>query len=116
MPIVTYKGISHVIAKGEHATIDAVAESAEALTGVAQENAPYRFGVLRASIHVAEVSMDGGSATATVATGGEASEYAIPQHEGTKHGVPATKYMERAAIAHAPVHKAAMAAAARGVF
>jgi hypothetical protein len=113
---VTYKGITHIVKKGEHATIDAVAESAEALAGAAQGNAPFKTGTLKGGIHVEGPSMDGGTATAIVATGGESSEYAIPQHEGTSTGVPATKYMERAAIAHAPVHKAAMGAAARKEF
>lgn len=109
---VTYIGLAALTAKGRAAVKQAVTEAAEDLVGRAQEATPVDTGTLRASIHVDSVS----SFTAIVATGGEASEYAIPQHEGTSRGVPATKYIEGPLIASRPVYLEAMRRAARGEF
>lgn len=118
---VTYIGLAVLTAKGRAAVKQAVTEAAEDLVGRAQEAAPVDTGTLRASIHVDSVSGQGSNATqaaftAIVATGGEASEYAIPQHEGTSRGVPATKYIERPLIESRPVYLEAMSRAARGEF
>lgn len=91
-------------------------ESCEDLVGKAQERTPVDTGTLRASIHVESVVSSGFTVRGTVATGGEANEYAVYQHEGTSRGVPATKFLEGPLIEHAPVYQAAMAAAARGQF
>lgn len=71
-----------------------VTEACEHLAGAAQEAAPVDTGTLRASIHVESIDVTTGGVTGTVATGGEANEYAVYQHEGTSRGVPATKFLE----------------------
>jgi hypothetical protein len=76
-------GEAALIAKGVAAVHSAVVESAEDLVGKAMEATPVDSGTLKASIHVDSVEMSGMGATATVATGGESSEYAIPVHEGS---------------------------------
>lgn len=135
-----YVGEAALIAKAMTAMVEAVTESAEDLVGKAMEAAPVDTGTLRASIHVEDVSVGGMSVTATVATGGEASEYAIPVHEGsaphiivprTKKalafggivvksvhhpGAAPTKFLEGPLLANRPVYVAAMAKAARGEF
>lgn len=95
--------------------IEATTESGEDLLGKAQNETPVDTGTLRASGTV-DITTGGMSCKATVTFGGGAADYAIYQHEGTSRGVPATKFLERPLIEHAPVYQAAMAAAARGQF
>jgi hypothetical protein len=96
--------------------VQAVTESCEDLVGKAMAATPVDTGTLRASIHVESVEVSAFSVTGTVATGGEANEYAIYQHEGTSRGVPATKFLEGPLIAEAPVYRAALEAAARNAY
>ncbi len=112
----TYIGLGVMLAKGRAAIVQATTEAAEDLVGKAQAAAPVETGTLRASVHVESVEVGGFSVTATVATGGEADEYAVYVHEGTSRGVPAFKYIEGPLIAHAPTYREHMARAARGQF
>ena len=116
MPSVTYVGLGVLLARGMDALTDATAKAAEDLQGRAQAAAPVDTGTLRASIHVEGPESGGNSVTARVATGGEASEYAIPQHEGTSRGVPATKFLEVPLIGMAPVYRAYIERAMRSAF
>jgi len=81
----------------------AVTQSAETLATSAQGHAPVRTGTLRASIHVQGVQASGTEIKATVATGGESSEYAEYVETGTSR-MAAQPYMGPAVISHAPVH------------
>lgn len=92
---------------------------------------------------MASVTGGGNSVVATVATGGESSEYAIPVHEGSvahwiepkaangflywagaahpvgrvfHPGAGPTKFLEQPLLANRPVYVAAMRAAVAGVF
>lgn len=116
MPQVTYIGLPALIAKGMGALEDAVGKAAEDLQGRAQADAPVDTGTLRASIHVEGPTGGGSSVEAKVLTGGESSEYAIFQHEGTSRGVPATKFLERPLITMAPVYRAYLEQAMRSAF
>lgn len=116
MPQVTYIGLPALIAKGMGALEDAVGEAAEDLQGRSQAAAPVRTGTLRASIHVEGPTTSGMTVEAKVATGGESSEYAIFQHEGTSRGVPATKFLERPLIEMTPVYRAYIEQAMRSAF
>lgn len=138
MPIVTYKGVAPLIAAGQAAMRTAVVQSAEQLAGKCQAAAPVDTGTLRGSIHVTDVQVSAMEVKAKVATGGEASEYAVMVHEGTgphvihghpylafngivrrsvNHpGTPAVKYIEGPLIGHAALHKAVCAAAWAGAF
>lgn len=111
-----YVGLGVLLGKGRAAILEATQEACEDLAGKAMNEAPVDTGTLRASIHVESVVQSGFTVTGTVATGGEANEYAIFQHEGTSRGVPATKFLERPLIAHAPVYREMMAHAAKGQF
>lgn len=91
-------------------------ESAEDLAGKAQAAAPVDTGTLRASIHVESVTQSGFTVTATVATGGEANEYAVYQHEGTSRGVPATKFLEGPLIEHRPAYLEAIRRASAAAY
>lgn len=116
MPSVTYIGLEALIARGVGAAQDAVGKAAEDLQGRAQSAAPVDTGTLRASIHVEGPTSGGMSVEAKVATGGESSEYAIFQHEGTSRGVPATKFLEIPLIEMAPVYRAYIEQAMRSAF
>lgn len=116
MPQVAYIGLPALIAKGMGALEDAVGKAAEDLQGRAQDVAPVDTGTLRASIHVEGPTSGGSSVEAKVATGGESSEYAIYQHEGTSRGVPATKFLEIPLIQMSPVYRAYLEQAMRSAF
>jgi HK97 gp10 family phage protein len=98
MPIVTYRGIAPIMGKMRAGMAKGVTQAAEDLVGKAQAAAPVETGTLRASIHVEGVEQSATEVKAKVATGGESSEYALYQHEGTSRGVPATKFLERPLI------------------
>lgn len=115
MPIVTYVGSPALIAQGMGRIAQAVTESAETLATAAQDLAPVDTGTLRASIHVKSVEAGATEVKATVATGGEASEYAEYQETGTSK-MAAQPYMGPALINHAPLHKAVCEAAWKGAF
>jgi hypothetical protein len=79
-----YIGTAALIGKGQAAILAAVTESAEDLVGKAMAATPVgETGNLRAGLHVDSVQAGGNTVKATVATGGEADEYAIPIHEGS---------------------------------
>lgn len=109
-------GVPALQAKAMAALTFGVTQAAEDLVNQAQAATPVDTGTLKASIHVDSVQSDGTSVTARVATGGEASEYAIFQHEGTSRGVPATKFLEGPLLANAAVYRAAIAAAGQQAF
>ena len=90
-----YVGLAVLLAKARHATEQAVTDCAEDFVGKVQNGPemPVDTGTLRAGVHVAVVQRSGNTVAAIVATGGESDEYAIPQHEGTSRGVPATHFM-----------------------
>jgi hypothetical protein len=116
-----YIGTEVLEAKARAALKAAVTESAEDLVGKAQAVTPVDTGTLKSSIHVDSVSGAGSNGmtatyTATVATGGESSEYAIYVHEGTSRGMPSFKYLEGPLIDNRPVYVEAIARAARGEF
>jgi hypothetical protein len=83
MPEVTYIGLPALIARAREALEEAVAQSAEDLVAAQMAAAPVDTGTLRASIHIDSIEAGGDSVTATTATGGESSAYAIFVHEGT---------------------------------
>lgn len=101
-----YVGLAALLKKGEDALLQGVTDCAEDLVGKVQDGPemPVDIGTLRAGVHVDSIVQSGRTVTATIATGGEASDYAIPQHEGTSRGVPATKFMESPLIREAPVY------------
>jgi hypothetical protein len=78
-----YIGTAALIAKGQAALHEAVAQAAEDLLGKAQGETPVDTGTLRASLHVDGPHGGGNLVFARVQTGGEASGYAIFVHEGT---------------------------------
>lgn len=138
----SFIGAAALIAKAQHAMSDAVTEIAEDFVGQAQAATPVDTGTLKASIHVEGIEGGGNSVTATVATGGEASEYAIPVHEGSRPhdivakdggylfwagaghpvkrvhhpGAAPNKYMEHPLIANRGLYLLAMSRAAAGEF
>lgn len=131
MPKVRYIGLEALTAKALAAGIAGVNLSAEALVQAVQGAGvvPVDEGTLRSSIHVAEpAALNGQQITATVATGAEASDYAIPIHEGgwvsgPKAGVRiqnyqdgGPKYLEAPLVAHRPLHKAMLKRAMRAAF
>lgn len=103
MPRVTYVGSEALIARGMAGVQAAVTQSAEALAASAQAKAPVDTGTLRASIHVRDVQASATEVSATVSTGGEASEYAEYQEVGTSK-MAAQPYMTPALVAHQPLH------------
>lgn len=103
MPNISYVGSEVLLARGMSALKDAVGQSAEALATSAQRLAPVDTGTLRASIHVDSLETTGRTVTATVTTGGEASEYAVYQELGTRR-MAAQPYMTPALAQHRPVH------------
>jgi len=115
MPEVSYVGSEALIGRAMGALEDAVAQSGEALATAAQRLAPVDTGTLRASIHVDSVERSGMSVTATVSTGGEASEYAVYVELGTRR-MAAQPYMTPALAQHEPVHVQMCANALKGAF
>lgn len=136
----TYIGLGALQARAMGALVAATNEAAEDLVGKAQAEAPVDEGTLRGSIHTDGAKVAGFVVTARVQTGGEASDYAIAQHEGAgphvirprnarvlafngtfamrvNHpGNPPTKFLERPLLAHAAVYRAHIAAASRAAF
>lgn len=104
-----------MIAKGQQAVTQAVGKAAEDLQGRSQAVTPVDTGTLKASIHVEGPASSGNSVEARVATGGEASEYAIYVHEGTSR-MGAYKYIERPLLQMVPVYREFISQAARDVF
>lgn len=116
MPEVTYVGSKALIARGMAAVVPAVTQSGEAMSGqVNIRPTPRDTGTLLGSVHVSEVKVTGSEVTATVSTGGEASEYAVYQELGTSK-MAAQPYMGPALINHAALHRAVCEAAWRGAF
>jgi len=110
-----YVGLGVLMAKGRAAVLEAVTESCEDLAAKAMANAPVDTGTLRASVHVESVVQSGNTVTGTVATGGEANEYAVYVEVGTSR-MGAQPYMGPALIDNAATYREAIAAAARGQF
>lgn len=122
----TYVGLPVLLGRAQAAALAATNEGANELTKLAQAAAPIDEGTLAASIHADGAQMHGGGATAHVQTGAEASDYAVPQHEGSSPhviraknaqalhfngvfaksvnhpGNPPTKFLEEPLLAFAP--------------
>lgn len=142
MPIVTYIGLPAILARGQAAMGEAVAQSGEAFVGKVQEAIGDHVvtGALKAGVHVEDESIGLMEASVRVATGGESSAYAEFVHEGTaphlivgnpwlfwpgaSHpvhevhhpGTAAVKYMELPLIAFRNTFLEVIAAAARGAY
>lgn len=111
----SFVGLPVLLAKARASVIQAVTESAEDLVGQAQDRTPVDTGTLRGSEHVASITTTATSATAKVATGGEANEYAIYVHEGTTK-VAARPFMSQALLDNQAVYVEALRRAASGNF
>lgn len=140
MPEVSYIGMEALVARAMGALTEGVGLAAEDLVGRAQSATPVKTGTLKGSIHVDGPRSSGMSVEAKVATGGEASDYAIMVHEGTgpheirpvnakalhfngtfakvvhHPGTPAFKYIERPLLTMAPVYREFISRAARSAF
>ncbi len=138
----TYIGLKAIMAPGIAATKVLVTQGAHELAGRQADAAPIKEGTLGAGIHVASVEVGATSCEATIATGAESSDYAIPQHEGSgphvieaknakalnwpgaahpvrkvNHpGNPPTKFMQEPLIDFAPEFLAKYAALARAAY
>ena len=119
MPEVRYVGVAFLQQRGIAAVSKAVGEAALELQAESAKIAPFDKGTLQASIHVEGPTVNGNEASAKVATGGEASDYAIVQHENTslshKDGRQA-KFIERPLLALTPKFQDKIAAAGREAF
>ena len=115
MPSVSFVGVAVIQARAVQACTRAVGEAAEDLVGKAQPLARVDTGTLRASIHVESISPSGNGATAKVSTGGESSEYAFFQHEGTRY-MSGTHYLEQALLQNAGVYVQHLEDAANAAF
>lgn len=111
----TYVGLGVLTQKAINAVEQAVTESAEDLVNQAQTITPVDTGTLKGSLHVVGVETGGTSVTATIATGGEANEYALYVHEGTTR-MSARPFLATALMENAPVYLEAMRRAAAGAF
>lgn len=138
----SFIGAAALEARAMAALRTGVTQAAEHLVGEQQAQAGIVTGTLRGSIHVAEIVTTGMTVRARTATGGEASEYAIYHHEGTRaHWIIATtanalwwpgaehpvqaiahpgtkpnKYMEQPLIENAPVYREFIRRAAKAAF
>ncbi len=111
-----YIGLAALLGKGRAAVHDGTVDNAEdEFVGKVQDATPVDTGTLSESVHVASVERTATSVTVTVATGGEADEYAVYVHEGTSD-TPAFKFMEQPLIANAEPLRESIARAARGQF
>lgn len=110
-----YIGTAALLGRGRAAIREAVVDSAEDLVSQAQDRTPVDTGNLKASIHVASVVGAGLGVEATVATGGEANEYAIYVHEGT-YKMVGRPFLSQALIDNANVYRQAIARAAQGAY
>lgn len=115
MPQVRYVGSAALIAKAADPLVAAVTESAEDLVSEAQSRTPVRTGTLKASIHVNGVKVGSTEISARVATGGEANEYAVFVHEGTRK-MTARPFLSQALLDNADVYREAIRRAAAGAF
>ena len=115
MPSVSFVGVAVIQARAVQACTRAVAEAAEDLVGKAQPLARFKTGTLRGSIHVESIAPSGNGATAKVSTGGESSEYALFQHEGTRY-MSGTHYLEQALLQNAGVYVQHLEDAANAAF
>lgn len=104
MPQVTFVGPQAIVSRGMTVLQQAMIESAETLASSAQSRAPIDTGTLRASIHVEDVQASANGVTAKVATGGEASEYAVFQELGTSK-MAAQPFMTPAVADHQALHE-----------
>lgn len=88
----TFIGAPAIIARQTDAAYRACVQADEDLVARQMEAAPVDTGTLRAGIHIESIERGALTVTATNATGGESSAYAIPVHEGTTahiiHGNP----------------------------
>lgn len=105
-----YVGLEFLLGKGRQVIIDATTDCAEDFVSQVQNapEMPVDTGTLRGSVHVDSIDVSAFNVTATVATGGEADQYAIFQHEGTSKGVPATKFMEAPLLRETATYRAFM--------
>ena len=115
MPSVSFVGVAVLQARAVQACTKAVGEAAEDLVGNAQPLARFKTGTLRGSIHVESIAPSGNGATAKVSTGGESSEYALFQHEGTRY-MSGTHYLEQALLQNAAVYVQHLEDAANAAF
>ena len=119
MPDVKYVGLAFLTNRGIQAVSKAVGEAAAELQAAAVPITPFKFGTLQASIHVEGPDIRGNEATARVSTGGEASDYAIIQHEDTSlnhaNGRQA-KFIERPLLALTPEFTRKIEQAGRDAF
>lgn len=135
-----YIGTAALEERALSAMVQATNQSANHLVAAAAAAAPVDEGTLAASIHTDGAKLAGKSVSARVQTGGEASEYAIAQHEGSAPheirprnakalhfggifarvvhhpGNPPTKFIERPLLENRATYLALLAAAARKVF
>ena len=104
MPNVKYVGLAFLHQRGIQAVSKAVGEAAAELQAAAVPITPFETGTLQASIHVEGPDVRGFEATARVSTGGEASDYAIIQHENLSyiHTTGIAKFIERPLLALTP--------------
>jgi len=119
MPDVKYVGLAFLNARGIEAVSKAVGRAALDLQAKSADAAPFEFGTLKGSIHVEGPDVRGNEATAKVATGGEASDYAIIQHENTSLNHPrggGAKYIERPLLAMIPEYTRQIEQAGRDAF
>lgn len=119
MPNVKYVGLAFLHQRGIQAVSKAVGEAAAELQAAAVPITPFETGTLQASIHVEGPDIRGFEATARVSTGGEASDYAIIQHENTSlnhEGGRQAKFIERPLLALTPKFQDKIAAAGREAF
>ena len=119
MPEVRYVGVAFLQQRAIRAVSEAVGKAAADLQGRSQAITPVDTGTLKASIHVEGPDIRGNEATARVSTGGEASDYAIIQHEDTSlnHGDGRqAKFIERPLLALTPKFQDKIAAAGRDAF
>ena len=89
---------AEVIKKEKDAACESLADAASELLRVANETVPYREGILEGSGEVQPVNRS--ALTVDVTYGGEASAYAVKQHEDTTLSHPGkgrAKWLEMAA-------------------
>lgn len=106
--------VAGMIARALAGAAAAAELAAEDLVSQAQDITPVDTGTLKASITHDGAEISGFSIQVRVYTGGESSEYAVYQHEGTSKGVPATKFLERPLLANKQLYQEIIAAGAAG--
>lgn len=124
MAEVRYIGLAELRARGMGALVEGVEQCVEDLIGRAMPEIPVESGTLQASLHAEGPEVSGDEVKAIVATGGEASAYAIYIHEGHRedgsHVIRAypggAKYLERPLIEGRPVYLELMRRASAAAF